>query len=133
MKHLIGLLLLATSACTQVTATVTSPAAPGPARPRVAQVVPDGYKVYLRNNKTGSDFEWKLKAFDTLAICQTALGNANEVLASVSDPNPDVKVKDWEQIVPELARDLDAVMLRMFQSTGVLPDLSVFCKLKTDA
>jgi hypothetical protein len=122
MKHLIGLLLLATSACTQVTATVTV----GDVNP------PQGtYQVVVLNDGAQKAYPYAVRTWTSKEDCLAAVGNANVVFAALADDNvPAEQTPEFAGSDRTLSQGFAMLVLTIAQQTGEIPKLTANCVLK---
>lgn len=86
--------------------------------------------VYIKNEKTGSEYVWRLRQWPTKHECEEALGNSREFLAKLADETvkpDDVPELDMPDV--QLGQGLSQLILSIFQNTGLIPTLSIRCDL----
>lgn len=129
MRHLIGLFLLAASACTQVTATVT----PGvPQTKTVIQYAQVGdFQVVVLNESAQKAYPYVVRTWGSKEACLAAVGNANVVFAALADDSvPADKTPEFDGNDRALNTGLAMLILAIAQNTGEIPKLTANCVLK---
>ena len=99
--------------------------------PRCAQAQAGVYAPVITNLKTKAKATWNRHTFPDQARCDAALGNLNDVLAALGNPDPEVKPPEPTGDV-QLSDDTGQLMLMIIQNTGAVPRLSISCELQGD-
>ncbi len=120
MKYLIGLLLLALAACTNVTAAVTTGTMQDLKRADAIE-----YAVSLSEAKSKRTFMWHAHYFASEASCKEALGNANAVFKALADVNiPVEQTPEFDSKDAHLVRDMGGLVVALARQLGDIPQLS---------
>jgi hypothetical protein len=99
----------------------------------IARSQPAGiYRVVLVNLDTGTRHPWARKSWPDQNRCDAALGNANEMLAKLVDPNPEVVPPELNGADQDLQESLLGLLLQTLQRTGTFPRFSISCELQGD-
>lgn len=89
------------------------------------------YQVVITNLGTGKKAFYR-PTWPDQNRCDTALANIPVMLTALRNPDPAVKVPDYNGPDKSLNQGVFGLAMQIFQSTGIVPSLSASCELKGD-
>lgn len=97
----------------------------------VAAQLAGEYQVVITNLNTGKKAFYR-PTWPDQNRCDAALANIPIMLTALRDPDPNVKVPDYNGPDAKLDEAVFGLAMRLFQNTGIVPNLSASCELKGD-
>lgn len=89
------------------------------------------YQVVITNLGTGKKAFYR-PTWPDQNRCDAALANIPVMLTALRNPDPAVKVPDYNGPDKSLNQGVFGLAMQIYQSTGIVPSLSASCELKGD-